>query len=492
MSGARTIVSRAALAALLAGPAVLAFFAGGYFDLPREWAGLVAWVLVVVALLAWPPHSGCSPIPARLGGRLAILGLALFGAWTLVSSTWAPEAGPAYHAGELVFVYVGVLLAAVALLQSRQSIRAVEPILALGTLAVIGYGISERLLPGLLQFARSLSAQGRLEQPLTYWNAMGEVAALGFVLCARLAGDEDRPRAMRVAAAAANAPFGMGLYMTFSRAALFACGAGVVTLLVSSPTRQQLRALTLAICAGVLASLAAAPFKGVTSLAGSGATRERQGAIVLSLLVLIAAVAALTQLRLARAGRAGDLPMPPRAGLIATALICAGLALSIVVGAKEKGGRPLSAGATRLTTLQSNRYAYWRVAARAFADEPLRGAGAGGWAVYWLRYRPFDEFAQDAHSLPLQTAAELGLIGLVLLGMFLAGVGAAALEADRVAPALAAGPIAGLVTYAVHAPLDWDWQMPAVTIIAIVLAGTLIAVAEPAVKAPRQSAEPLA
>ena len=43
---------------------------------------------------------------------------------------------------------------------------------------------------------------------------------------------------------------------------------------------------------------------------------------------------------------------------------------------------------------------------RAFADEPLRGVGAGGWSVYWLRYRTVDEFAQDAHSLPLQTLAE--------------------------------------------------------------------------------------
>ena len=49
----------------------------------------------------------------------------------------------------------------------------VEPALAAGTVVVIGYGLSARLLPGLLHFARSVSAQGRLEQPLTYWNAMG-------------------------------------------------------------------------------------------------------------------------------------------------------------------------------------------------------------------------------------------------------------------------------------------------------------------------------
>ena len=44
LSGART--------ALLAGPTVLAFFSGGYFDGPRAWAGLIAWALVAIALVA--------------------------------------------------------------------------------------------------------------------------------------------------------------------------------------------------------------------------------------------------------------------------------------------------------------------------------------------------------------------------------------------------------------------------------------------------------
>ena len=60
---------------------------------------------------------------------------------------------------------------------------------AAGALVVIGYGLSARLLPALLTFARSTSAQGRLEQPLTYWNAIGAVAAIGLALSAHLAGE---------------------------------------------------------------------------------------------------------------------------------------------------------------------------------------------------------------------------------------------------------------------------------------------------------------
>ena len=471
----RARVSYAACAVLLTGPTVLAFFSGGYFDSARSWAGLVTWALVVVAVIADP-----GAVPRARASWLALGGLALLGGWTLLSMLWAPLAGSAYHAGQIVLLYLGALLAAVLLLRRRPAQRAVEPALAAGALIVTGYGISERLVPGVLHFARSLSAQGRLEQPLTYWNAMGELAALGFVLSARVAGDEERPRVLRAAAAAAAAPLGLGLYLSFSRGALFACVAGLVALIVAAPRRPQLQALSVSVLAGALSAVAAAPFKGVTSLGGSLAVRERQGAIVLVLVVLIAGLAGAAQWYLARRGARGALRLARHAGWIALIVVCAGLAVAIVVGSKESASRPLSPGAGRYVTLQSNRYAYWRVAFRAFEHEPLRGVGAGGWAVWWLRYRPFDDFAQDAHSLPLQTLAELGVVGIVLLAAFFAGIGLAARRAHLRFPGLAAGPLAGFVTYAAHAPLDWDWQMPAVTLIGIVLAGSLLALGESA------------
>jgi hypothetical protein len=356
---------------------------------------------------------------------------------------------------------------------------AVEPALAAGTLIVIGYGISERLLPGVLHFTRSVSARGRLEQPFTYWNATGELAALGLVLCARLAGNRDRDPRLRAAAAAASAPLGLGLYSSFSRGALFAAAAGIVALVVLAPRREQLEGLIVTIAAAVLASAAAAPFRGVSSLAGTLATREWQGAVVLVLLLAIMAVAWCAQWILQRRHLAGGrLRLPRAAPWLATALICAGLAAAIVVGAKEGSATTLSAGASRYTTLQSNRYAYWRVAFRAFKQEPFHGVGAGGWAVWWLRYRPFSESASDAHSLPLQTLAELGVVGLALLLTFVAGMAVAAVRAMRARPALAAGPVAALVVYLVHAPLDWDWQMPALSLVAFVLAGMVLALGE--------------
>ena len=198
--------------------------------------------------------------------------------------------------------------------------------------------------------------------------------------------------------------------------------------------------------------------------------------------------------RLVSSGAAGrQLRLPRRAPWIALALICVGLAVAITVGAKETTVSPsLSGGASRLTSLQSDRYAYWDVALRAFASQPLYGVGAGGWAVWWLRYRTVPAFAQDTHSLPLQTLAELGLVGLALLGTLVGGVAVAARRAHRLSPLFTSGAIGAIVAYAAHAPLDWDWQMPGVTLVALVLAGMVLAAASAGdARAPRRSEEPL-
>ncbi len=478
------------VAALLAGPTALAFFAGGYFAGPRAWAGAAAWacVLVAVGLGARLPHG--------LWPRLALGGLAALAAWSLASMAWAQAAGDAYDSAQLVVLYTGVLLAAGLVLQDLGVRRVVEPVLALGATVVIGYGLAGRLLPGILHFAHSVSAEGRLEQPLTYWNAMGELAALGLVLCARLAGDHGRPRAVRALAAAAAAPLGLGLYTSFSRGALFAAVAGLIALAALVPRREALAGLAATVGTGVVAAAAVSPLHGVTSLNGDLAHREHQGVIALAVLVTVMLLAAAVQLALAARVGAGPVPdsvLTAHRGAIAAVLVCAGLALAIIVGAHESSGgvQNLSGGANRLVSLRSDRFDYWHVALRAFADQPLHGVGAGNWQLYWLRWRTITEFATDAHSLPLQTLAELGLVGVLALAAFLAGLWGSAWRALRQSPACS-GAAAALVTYFAHAPLDWDWEMPAVTLVAIVLAGFVVATAgdEQPVTAPRRSAVP--
>ena len=62
--------------------------------------------------------------------------------------------------------------------------------------------------------------------------------------------------------------------------------------------------------------------------------------------------------------------------------------------------------------------------------------------------------------------------------MMICGTALAARRAMRAHAAAAAGPTAALLVWFLHASIDWDWQLPAVSLPAIALAGALIVLAE--------------
>ena len=476
----RRAVTAVATACLLMGPTALAFFSGGFFAEPRLIAGLVAWTLVLALAIAGP-----APVPRTAAGWLAVGGLVALTAWSAISIAWAPLRGPAGDAVQRALLYTGALLVALAVLRSRTALRAVEPALAAGATIVIGYGLAGRLLPGVVDLARSERAGGRLEQPITYWNAEGALAAVGFVLCAAVAGDRARPARLRAAAAAATAPLGMGVYLTYSRGALAVAVLGLVVLVAATPSAAQLRAAVIALAAGATAAAVAAALPGVAALEGSD--RERDGAIVLAALAAIAAAAALASLRPPQAASnvassSGVEPSWAGAARWTAVVAVVGVAGVLVAGglaerptAAELGARAESG---RLTTVSSNRYEYWRVGFGAFADDPLTGLGAGGFRVAWLQERKIPEAVRDAHSLPVEVMAELGVPGLLALAAVVAGVALAARRAAATDPRTAAGLVAALLAWFLHACIDWDWQLPAVTLPAVALAGGLIALSE--------------
>jgi hypothetical protein len=490
----RRAVVLAGTVLLLVGPTVLAFFAGGYFDGPRVVAAGIAWALVLVLALAGP-----LPLPTSRAGRVALAGLAGLAAWSAISYAWAPLVSPVIDSVQRLLLYLAAMLIAVALLRDRRAVRATEPLLALGAFAAIGYGLIGRLLPGIVDLipARSFVAGGRLEQPITYWNAEGLLAAMGFVLCARLAGDESRPAALRTAAAAACPVLGMGVYLSYSRAALAAAAFGIVVLLALAPTWPQLRAAGVGVLTSAAAAASAAGFPGVASLSGTIGQRESDGAIMLGILAVIVVGAALLAAQAVRAegrgtARIGVLPEAGRLRALAwvAAVFCVVGLVAGSISEKDHGRQTPRAAPSRLTSLTSLRYEYWRVGFRGFREEPVRGLGAGGFRAFWRVHRPVDAGANEVHSLPLEIAAELGLVGLVFLGLLFGGVVAAGRQALARGAPLAPGACAVCIVWLMHAAIDWDWQVPAVTLPAIVLAGGLLAASErvPPRPAPRRPA----
>ncbi len=475
--GARRVAAAAARIALLAGPTVLAFFKAGYYEDVRLVAGIVVWALVaLLAIVADGPI-----LPRTTAVRLAIGGLIAFTLWVWLARSWAPLAGPAGDDLQRDALYLGALVAGALAWRPRTWASAVEVALALGVLIVIGYGIVGRLLPGLISLHPSFYAGGRLDQPLTYWNAMGALAAIGVVLCARIAGDRLRPDALRAGAAAAAVPMALALYLTYSRGALAAVACGLLVLALLSPTVGQLRAIASVVGGGLVVSVVASQLDGVASLSGSLGHREAQGVLMLS--VLVAAMIAVAAIQAYAQRRGGDTTIPlagwmrPAGFVVAIAVAVLPYALA-VVSERGEDNPSFGASAQRLASTGSNRYSYWRVAFHTWADHPLQGAGPASFRVEWLRERPFRESVRDAHSLYFETLAELGLVGFVLLCALLAGVLLAARKVLGTDPALAAGPASALVVWAVHAGVDWDWEMPALTLVAVTLAGMLLARAE--------------
>lgn len=465
---------------LLAGPVALAFASGGYFD--RSRSVMVLGVAAVLALLA-VATPGAQLLPRRAAARLALGGLAALALWVLVSRERSPLPDVAGDDAERIVAYAGFLIGGAVTWRSRRLARLAEPAVAAGILVVLLYGLAGRWLPGLVKLDATVSAGGRLEQPLTYWNATGMLAALGVVLCVRLAGDPGRRGAGRAVAAAGAVPLLCGVYLSFSRGAVAALVAGLLVLLLCAPARRQLLALAVAALTGAVAVAASALLDGVKALDGTAQDRQQDGLIALAVtLVAMAAAAALTARSVARETGPGDplrLPPPVRWALVAGIVLT--VAGPVLLSRGDDGDRPeagFGANTGRFASVSSNRYAYWRVAVSSFVEHPVVGVGSGGWGAEWLRERPIEEAARDAHSIELETLAELGIVGFVLLLVAFGGIATSAVAVQRRDPQLAAGACAGLAVWLAHATLDWDWELPAATLPALTLAAVLVAQAE--------------
>jgi len=353
--------------------------------------------------------SPLSVVPASTAGRVAVASLLGLAGWTALSLHWAPLGEAAREDVWRMALYAGALPLAAAAFRERSVARALEVALALLALVVVGYGLLGDI--GVLDLTSSFAADGRLDQPLSYWNAMGALAAVGVVLCVRIAVDRTRPAPLRVSAIVVLLPLLAGLYLTYSRGALAAVALGLVALVLVVPEARPLWAR-----AGRRWRL----------VVGWGAVVVLAGALVLV---------------------AVDRASPPARG----------------------------ATAQRFADIGSNRADYWRVAVDSFASTPLQGVGTAGFRVEWLRERDVAEGAVDAHSLYLETAAELGLVGLMLLAAFAGGVAVCARRLTSEDVALAAGLCAALTVLVLHAGIDWDWDLPALGLMSLLLAGAVIA-----------------
>ena len=314
---------------------------------------------------------------------------------------------------------------------------------------------------------------------------MGALAALGLVLCARIAGDPRGPRSARAAAAAAARRAGAGVYLSFSRGAIGALAAGLAVLVVAARDRAQLRAAGLRSCRrGRSAGRACGASPGVRALEGDLGARETQGAGGAG------AAAGAVRRRAAfaqRAARPATARGAPAAAVPRWALALAAVAgIGAVVGAaaaENRAERPgaaqgANAGAARVAAEQPLRL-LGRGAARVRRPSAARRRAAAASAWSGCASATIAEPAQRRPlALPRDGRRSWGSSGWRCWRCSWPGSAGAA---RRALPATARWPPGRSRRWwrcALHAGLDWDWEMPALALVGIVLAGLLCGAAD--------------
>ncbi|CAN5577557.1 hypothetical protein BH20ACT17_BH20ACT17_19440 [soil metagenome] len=501
----RTPRSGTALVFALVAACAYAVFADGAIGLPEEprlqiGLGLIA----IVAAVGWL-LSGTLVLRAPATAWVGVGLLALFAAWCALTLLWSVTPDHTWAHVNRAFAYTLVVVLAIAAGSSTP--RAIER-LAVGWLVVAVtcalYAIGGKVIPGVhllgIDFNHTAAAS-RLRAPLEYWNALSLVCVLAIPIALRLATDLALTARARLAALAALFTLVVCLGMTYSRGGIIALLIALAVMMALGGARlRSLPVLGVVALATVPVFMMAFTRSALTGLYVPLGERISDGrllgaVIVGCLLALLAVGWALltlekrmtwspTRTRLVRRG------LWSVVGVAALACVVAALAASGGPGAaadrawasftttkKDKVSDP----ARIVSATSGNRWVWWEEAVGAWSERPLEGWGAGSFRVTHKLYRQVEIAVAQPHSMPLQFLAETGLIGALLAYGGLCFLTFSALDRVRGMARgrerdLAVALLAGGAAWLVHGLIDWDWDIPGVTVPALLFIGVLVAI----------------
>jgi hypothetical protein len=451
---------------------ILAASHGGYFPTSWGWSALVLFWLAAMALLIR------RQIAVSRAEVALLLAMTAFVAWIALSIVWSSARVDSIQELERALVYLAGVLALLVVVHERSVSSLLAGLLAAATL-VAAYALATRLLPDRVGTFDSISVY-RLSEPVGYWNALGVFAAMAALLALGFAA-RARHVAGRAAAAAALPVLLLTLYFTFGRGAWIAFGLGLAVVVALDSRRLQLLVTILALALpSALVVWLGSRSEALTTLRSSLDRAAHDGHRLALMLVGAAALSALLAACLALAETRASPGRGWRTAFVA--LLSAATLAALAVVFAEYGGPPTLARKAydsftaqpvtgpklsgRLFSLSSNgRIDMWRAAGRDFESRPLLGSGAGSFEEYWRLHRPSEQDVRDAHSLYMETLAELGIVGLVLLVLTL-GIPLLAIRHRR-AHRFVPFALGAYAAFLLHAGADWDWEMPAITLTAL-------------------------
>lgn len=467
--------------ALLGAIAGASVFLDGYYDF-AVWGALTlaALAALVMAIMLW--HRRPAPVATiALGALLALTGFAL------LSMLWADSVDRAWVESSRLALYLAVAGLAMLVVRSRRHATVLLGALA-ASIVVMALLVLARMHAG----DSELFLRHRLHEPLGYVNGMAGCLLMGLwplVIAAQRA----RSAALAGAALAGAALIVNLIVLTQSRAAVPAIVGSAVLLLLAFPGRtRRFWALALVLLSAAAAakwSLAVYASGDVFKVGRPAPDLVRAAAVAITLSCLAAGIAWAGLCRLAtRSGHA----LPRR--LAAT--LAAAVVLLVPAGGLVAIGNPVAAvqrqwdsftglafnteNASRFGDASGQRYDLWRVAMSQFESEPLRGVGAGNYGLQYFQQRGTTDPVRQPHSLELQLLAELGIIGLLILLVFAGAVTVAAVRPFRGmvlsdSSQLRAAALGIFSVWLLHTSIDWLYNIPGVTAMAMIAAGCLLA-----------------
>lgn len=491
---------RAELGPLVAGTVLpfvlvvyLALRGGGYDAVVRSEIGIAVWWIVLLGAII-------GVLPSARLSRSAWTGLGilcLFAAWVGLAITWSESAERSVAELARVGTYVGVLALALTV-QGRDGLRRTVYSIAAALALVAGLALLSRLHPAWFPANETGAAfengRARLNYPVNYWNALATMMAIGMPLLLAVA-SQARRLSVRALATAFVPILALVAFYTFSRGGVIAVAAALVAFVALFPRRlHALPALLLGTLGSTLLIVAATQRNALKDGLASASAAAQADEMIAIVLVVCAGVALLSA-AVGLATRHGlvSVPRPSRratgAGFAVTiavvvvAALAAGLPDTLSdrwTEFKQPVGPEAGNTAGRFESASGNgRYQYWETAVDAFTTDPLKGIGPGTYEYYWAREGPIPGFVRDAHSLFLETAAELGVIGLLILAAFFAwmiGLGARrAFSAKPEARPWFAAATAACFAFVVAASNDWTWEVAAIPVVFMLLAGAVLA-----------------
>lgn len=506
---------RATLECLLAGaPALLLFIwwvtrEGGYFE--RSWMPGAVLLVVLGAASAIALRADIA-----LPSRPARVALAAFGAyvlWSFASILWARNAGDALEGSQRALLYLACF-ALFALLPWTPRTLLVALLAFIATMTIAGVVTAVRIAGDAA--LGDLFIDARLHAPVGYHNAAAALWTMAAVPALVLAARSELPPWLRPPLLA-SATLLLGLaVLCQSRGWLYTLPLVLLAALLSSPDRLKLVPFAafglgeVAIAARDLLAVNTAGADLDPEAAAQAMRPVLDGAMTTLAACTAGALVAGIALVYAERVLADRIVLGRRArrliGAVVAVAAIAGAAGAVVVATQ---GDPLGlartawtqfsdigsdggGGQTHLTSLGSTRYDFWRVALDAWRDQPIGGLGQDNFAEVYARQRrsSFEE-PRWVHSLALRLLAHTGIVGAALFVLFLAAVAVAVAGVWR----SGRGPLTKIavgaallpaVVWVTHGSVDWLWEFPALSCVALAFAGAAVALG----RRPDADAEP--